>query len=454
MKLDPYKFVGKDDLRPNMMGVYHKKGYIYATDAHILIRKKTDYPKSLEGKVIDKKGTVLGDRYPDADGLISSKTGYVPYSVDVNMLANTADACIKSRKSDNPYRYLVLYPQSVSPKDIIVRRSGNYFSQAPEIPGTPGSIMLDPYYVKKLVHFMKAEKTDTVWMNKISSQGSPVMAYGKDSVALLMPVNMGYYDMSEKIDLDGKLFVPVVPLQGTAKQPAMPKQTVKTAKPKTSSKKGTAANQAITGRGKYGHLVGNVVDVFNSYYRNNRSKVDNYVIELKKSGKYDSLEVRVAYDIARANNYMRWDFLPKDSHGFLTMNDSELKTLLVQGLKKSEISLSPAAKAKTATAKKTATRTKTDTTMRKTTTRRKTTARKSTGGNTIARAASILKGQKKEYQKIFAAEVKKRGVDSRTAAEKAGSVYRKKYGSTPTERWRRAVGKAKKQCSKIPDLPF
>lgn len=442
MKLDPYRFVGKDDLRPNMMGVYHKKGYIYATDAHILIRKKTDYPKSLEGKVIDKKGKVLGDRYPDADGLISSKTGYVPYSVDVNMLANTADACIKSRKSDNPYRYLVLYPQSVSPKDIIVRRSGNYFSQAPEIPGTPGSIMLDPYYVKKLVHFMKAEKTDTVWMNKISSQGSPVMAYGQDSVALLMPVSMGYYDMSEKIDLDGKLFVPVVPLQGTAKQPAAPKQAVKTAKPKTVSKKEPAYKPKITGRGKYGYLVGNVVDKFNDFYRKHKIWTDNHISEVKKSGKYANLEVRIAYDIARMSNYLKWDFLPKDSGGFISMNDSELKTLLVQGLKKSEISLTTKSKPKT------------NTTMRKTTTKRKTTARKSTGGNTIARAASILKGQKKEYQRIFAAEVKKRGVDSRTAAEKAGSVYRKKYGSTPTERWRKAIGKAKKQGRKIPDLPF
>lgn len=64
-KLDLYKFTAKDNLRPALTGVYHSEGWQAATDGHILIACKQDYPEEKEGQVILKDGTVIEDKYPN-----------------------------------------------------------------------------------------------------------------------------------------------------------------------------------------------------------------------------------------------------------------------------------------------------------------------------------------------------------------------------------------------------
>lgn len=342
MKLDPYRFVEKKkdklELRPHFGGVYHKNGYIYATDAFVLIKKKADYPKSIEGKVIGKKGDVIGTHYPNADALIHDRSEYEAFSLDVEEL----DRFVKKLKDDDYESPVYLYDRNMSLKSVSFYDPTNAFQRkyhTAAATGTTGIVLMAIPILKQMVYFMKAEKTNMIWMNKTVSYTKPVMVYGNDSTLLAMPVTGGG-------DTDWYQKFPVDPVREPAYAPA-------------------------------------------------------------------------SFRKAKAG--------PKT------------------------VAATPKPKAKPAP--KTETKPKTDTTMRRTTTRRKTAVRKG-ACSTISVAASILKGQKKEYQKIFAAEVKKRGVNSRTAAQKAGSAYRKKYGNTPTERWRRAVGKAKKQCSKIPDLPF
>lgn len=84
---------------------------------------------------------------------------------------------------------------------------------------------------------------------------------------------------------------------------------------------------------------------------------------------------------------------------------------------------------------------KNDTTMKKTTKKstRKAAASMST---TMKTASSILKAQKKDYQAIFRAEVKK-SKNPNEGAKKAGRIYRERYGSTATARWKRALHRAK-----------
>lgn len=98
-------------------------------------------------------------------------------------------------------------------------------------------------------------------------------------------------------------------------------------------------------------------------------------------------------------------------------------------------------------AKTKATATKTTTTMRRTATRKTATrkpATKKSGGNTIKKAVTILAKQKADWQKIFRSEVKKKNVNSNEAAKMAGSIYRSKYGRTPSARWKNAISKAKR----------
>ena len=75
-------------------------------------------------------------------------------------------------------------------------------------------------------------------------------------------------------------------------------------------------------------------------------------------------------------------------------------------------------------------------------TRKRTTTKARRSANTTMREASrILKSQKEDYQRIFRSEVKK-SKDPKKGAKKAGKIYRDRYGSTATARWKRAVRKA------------
>lgn len=59
----------------------------------------------------------------------------------------------------------------------------------------------------------------------------------------------------------------------------------------------------------------------------------------------------------------------------------------------------------------------------------------------VKTAQKILNQQKKEYQAIFKAEVRK-SRDSKEGAKRAGEIYRKKFGYTASARWKRALRKA------------
>lgn len=69
-------------------------------------------------------------------------------------------------------------------------------------------------------------------------------------------------------------------------------------------------------------------------------------------------------------------------------------------------------------------------------------ATKKKTADTVKKAQVILSGQKREYQRIFASEVKK-SKDPKEGAKKAGRVYRESYGNTATARWQNALKKAK-----------
>lgn len=77
-KFNLYDFCDKSKkekaLRPAFTGVYHKSGYKYATNAHILCRLKQDYNPELEDNVVLKDGSILSkDKYtrlPNYDSVI------------------------------------------------------------------------------------------------------------------------------------------------------------------------------------------------------------------------------------------------------------------------------------------------------------------------------------------------------------------------------------------------
>lgn len=55
-----------------LTGVFHDKGYVVGTDAYLLLARKEDYDKSLEGKVTNKKGEVINGKYPNWRAVVNN----------------------------------------------------------------------------------------------------------------------------------------------------------------------------------------------------------------------------------------------------------------------------------------------------------------------------------------------------------------------------------------------
>lgn len=58
-KFNIYNYVAKDKIRPAMNGVFHDNGNKVASDCHILIAIKEDYPAEYEGAVLLKDGSYV-----------------------------------------------------------------------------------------------------------------------------------------------------------------------------------------------------------------------------------------------------------------------------------------------------------------------------------------------------------------------------------------------------------
>lgn len=168
-----------------------------------------------------------------------------------------------------------------------------------------------------------------------------------------------------------------------------------------------------TGRGKLGAHVGSVVKIFNDFYHANERATIAHIEAVKKNGDYKNLELRIAWDLARATKYRDWKFLPKDKQGYITATDTELETLLKQALRKSDIDINKTPKQNTTMTKK---RTK------------------------PAKASAVTK--KATYQKMLKTKVRQ-GKKVTTAAKEASKTYKEMYGATPTARWKRALREAK-----------
>lgn len=86
---DPFQFVWSDKKDTNhrpLEGIYHSDGMIVATDAHVLLAIKSDYPAELEGKITDKQGQVIEYKYPNWKILFDRKK-VLPVDVNLEKLA-------------------------------------------------------------------------------------------------------------------------------------------------------------------------------------------------------------------------------------------------------------------------------------------------------------------------------------------------------------------------------
>ena len=100
-KKDIHDFCGNDKERPAMMGVFHDQGYIIATDARILIKEKTSYIESFEGKIVDKKNITIDAHFPNYNAVIPKSFAYKTKINLVNLAAILEQTVAIYKKATN-----------------------------------------------------------------------------------------------------------------------------------------------------------------------------------------------------------------------------------------------------------------------------------------------------------------------------------------------------------------
>ena len=78
-KFNIYSFcAGKEAESPALMGVHYSNGTVTASNGHILVQKKEDYPAEKEGKSIGKDGAAIESKYPDVQGVSPKDVSGLP----------------------------------------------------------------------------------------------------------------------------------------------------------------------------------------------------------------------------------------------------------------------------------------------------------------------------------------------------------------------------------------
>ena len=84
------EFVETDEKRAGthtmLTGVFHDKGYVVGSDTHLLLARKEDYDKLLEGKVTNKKGEVINGKYPNWRAVVNRRKQGKSWGVNLEEL--------------------------------------------------------------------------------------------------------------------------------------------------------------------------------------------------------------------------------------------------------------------------------------------------------------------------------------------------------------------------------
>ena len=74
------------EIHPVLTGIYHDNGYVVGTNTHILLARKEDYNKSLEGKITNKKGEVIDGKYPNWRAVVEGETTTNSWGINLDEL--------------------------------------------------------------------------------------------------------------------------------------------------------------------------------------------------------------------------------------------------------------------------------------------------------------------------------------------------------------------------------
>ena len=101
-KINLYKYTPRTassrQITLRLTGVYHDRGNMIATNSHVLCAIKRDYPPNLERKIIDKKGEVIGEKYPRWRSAVPKTTKANLIKLDLENLRKRVEGGLETAK--------------------------------------------------------------------------------------------------------------------------------------------------------------------------------------------------------------------------------------------------------------------------------------------------------------------------------------------------------------------
>ena len=109
-KVKIYDWVGKENYRPNLMGVFHdaENKVAVATDTHALIVSKSDYVECEESHIVAKNGDEIRGRYADYKRVMPDTDECLLYDVDRDKIKRILTEYRAERKLDKSVEYLAI----------------------------------------------------------------------------------------------------------------------------------------------------------------------------------------------------------------------------------------------------------------------------------------------------------------------------------------------------------
>ena len=109
-KVKIYDWVGKENYRPNLMGVYHdaENKVAVASDTHALITSKSDYVECEESHIVAKNGDEVHGKFPNYKGIMPDTDECLLYDVDRDKIKRILTEYRAERKLDKSVEYLAI----------------------------------------------------------------------------------------------------------------------------------------------------------------------------------------------------------------------------------------------------------------------------------------------------------------------------------------------------------
>lgn len=175
-KVKIYDWTGKEQYRPNLMGVFHdaENKVAVATDTHALIVSKSDYVECEESHIVAKNGDEIQGKYPNYKGVMPDTDDCLMFDVDTEKVKQLLIQYRAERKLDKSVEYAAI---NVGSKERPLYLTPNNCKLLLQLPEGDFFVCADDYMSKALSYESSDGDYKAIFMPSYypDNQGEDVM---------------------------------------------------------------------------------------------------------------------------------------------------------------------------------------------------------------------------------------------------------------------------------------